>query len=110
VGLEGVSIFKRNDKYYLTAAAFYHGRYSSVAVIADNLFGPYKKWHEAVPCGGGGNYFRDSQGRWCCSYFGNDDQSPWREKPGAVRIDFEPDGRIKIAARQPEWAIQPLQK
>lgn len=106
VSLEGVSIFKRNGKYYLTGAAFYHGRYSSVATISTNLFGPYKQWHEAVPCGGGGNYFQDAQDNWYCTYFGNDEQSPWREKPGLMRIDFKPDGRIKIADEQPAFVLR----
>jgi len=107
VGMEGVSMFKHNGKYYLTAAAFYHGRYSSVAAISDTLTGPYTQWHEAVPCGGGGNYFHDAQGNWYCTYFGNDDQSPWREKPGIVRIDFAPDGKIFIADEQPAFILQP---
>jgi hypothetical protein len=57
--------------------------------MSTNIFGPYKNWQEAVPCGGGGNYFQGPDGFWYCTYFGNDDQSPWREKPGMVRIDFE---------------------
>ena len=107
VGLEGVSIFKRNGKYYLTGAAFYRGRYSSVATISTNLFGPYQQWHEAVPCSGGGNYFSDAQGNWYCTYFGNDEQSPWREKPGIVRVDFDADGKIFVADEQPAFGLQP---
>jgi len=40
------------------------------------------------------------------TYFGNDDQSPWREKPGMVRIDFTADGSIKIADEQPAFILQ----
>jgi hypothetical protein len=107
VGLEGVSIFKRAGRYYMTAAAFYRGRYSSVAVSSTNLFGPYTQWHEAVPCGGGGNYFQDDKGQWYCTYFGNDDQSPWREKPGLLRVDFAADGNMFVADEQPAFALQP---
>jgi hypothetical protein len=53
-----------------------------------------------------GNYFQGPDGFWYCTYFGNDDQSPWREKPGMVRIDFEPDGKIKIADVQAAFILQ----
>jgi beta-xylosidase len=109
VAQEGASLFKRDGIYgiyYLGGAAFYKGRYSSVVAMSTNIFGPYKNWGEAVPCGGGGNYFQDLDGFWYCTYFGNDDQSPWREKPGMVRIDFAADGRIKIADEQPAFILQ----
>lgn len=111
VSLEGAAIFKHDGRYYLTGASFFKAsdggtRYSSVAAIADNIWGPYTNWHEAVPCGGGGNYFKGPDGFWYCTYFGNDDQSPWREKPGMVRIDFAADGRIKIADEQPAFVLQ----
>ena len=34
-------------------------------------------------------------------FFGNDDQSPWREKPGIVKIDFDKTGKIFVAKKQP---------
>ncbi len=109
-GDEGASLFKRNGKYYLGAATFWggsgSGRYDSVVGIADNIWGPYTKWHEAVPCGGGTNYFQDLEGNWFCCYFGNDEQTPFREKPGIVKIDFDSDGRIFIADEQPAWILQ----
>ncbi len=107
---EGASLFKRNGKYYLTGAAFYKGRYSSVAAISDSIYGPYKLWHEAVPSGGGGNYFQDQAGKWWCTVFGNDEQVLWREKPGVVRVEFEKDGRIKISGKQPGWIINSRNK
>ncbi len=115
VGSEGPSLFKRNGKYYLGAALFIggvdrktgrNGRYSSCVAIADNIYGPYTAWEEAVPCGAGGNYFQDKAGDWFCTYFGNDEASPFREKPGMVRIDFEADGRIKIADEQPGFILR----
>lgn len=106
VGQEGVAIFKRAGKYYLTAAAFYKGRYSSVAAISDNIYGPYTQWHEAVPCGGGTDYFQDKQGNWWCAYFGNDNQSPFREKPAIVKVDFASDGKIFVAKEQPDFVLQ----
>jgi xylan 1,4-beta-xylosidase len=107
VGHEGAAMFKANGKYYLTAADTYKGRYSSIAAISETIAGPYRHVHEAVPCGAGGGYFKDKDGNWWCTYFGNDDQSPWREKPGIVRIDFDSDGRITIADDQPAFVLQP---
>ena len=106
IGHEGVAMFKANGKYYLTAADTYQGRYSSIAAISQTIGGPYRKVHEAVPCGAGGDYFKDKEGSWWCTYFGNDDQSPWREKPGIVKIDFDGDGKIVIADDQPAFVLQ----
>jgi beta-xylosidase len=105
VAQEGVSVFKRNGIYYLTGAAFYKGRYSSVAAISDHLYGPYTHWHEAVPCGGGGDYFRDQEGRWWCTVFGNDDQASFREKPAIVEVDFDAAGLIHVAKHQPDFVL-----
>jgi beta-xylosidase len=107
LGHEGASLFKANGKYYLGAADTYLGRYSSICGIADKIEGPYRLVHEAVPCGAGGNYFKDNLGNWWCTYFGNDDQSPWREKPGLVKVDFAPDGRVVVADQQPTFVMQP---
>jgi xylan 1,4-beta-xylosidase len=105
---EGASLFKRNGKYYLGGAVHLTAkrRYSSAVAISDNIFGPYKQWHEAVPCGGGGNYFQDKAGNWFCTMFGNDTASNWREKPGLVKIDFAADGKIFVAKDQPDFVLQ----
>lgn len=29
------------------------GRYSPMIAVSDNIYGPYRMRHEAVPCGGG---------------------------------------------------------
>jgi hypothetical protein len=105
LGHEGASLFKANGKYYLGGADTYEGRYSSICAIADNVFGPYSKVHEAVPTGGGTNYFRDKDGIWWDCLFGNDDQLTWREKPGIVRIEFAADGTIKVARDQPDFVL-----
>jgi hypothetical protein len=70
-----------------------------MAALSDNIYGPYKWRHEAVPCGGGGNYFQDKQGQWWGTFFGNDDQAPFREKPAIVPIEFDKDGTIHPARR-----------
>jgi len=63
-------------------------------------------WHEAVPCAGGTGYFRDNQGNWWCTFFGNDEQSPWREKPGMVKVEFADDNRIRVSPNQPDFVLQ----
>ena len=112
IGQEGATIFKRNGIYYLGGAAFYKPpgsdgiRYSSAAAMSTNLFGPYTKWHEAVPCGGGTDYFQDKAGNWWCAFFGNDNEAPFREKPAIVKIDFAADGKIIVAKDQPDFVLQ----
>jgi beta-xylosidase len=106
LGHEGASFHKANGKYYLGAADTYQGRYSSICGVADRVEGPYTLVHEAVPCGAGGNYFKDREGNWWCTYFGNDDRSPWREKPGIMKVDFEKDGRVFVADVQPAFVLQ----
>ena len=103
IAMEGATLFKRNGIYYLGGAAFYKGRYSSVVAMSTNIFGPYKNWEEAVPCGGGTDYFEDKHGNWFDAYFGNDNQSPFREKPAIVKIDFGTDGKIVVAKDQPAF-------
>ena len=107
IGHEGAFLFKRNGRYYLTAADTYEGRYSSMAAVADNIDGPYDRRHEAVPCGGGTNTFQDKDGNWWCAFFGNDNQAPFREKPAIVRVEFDAGGTIRVAAEQPGFVLQP---
>jgi len=104
-GHEGASLFKANGKYYIGAASTVDGRYSSVDAMADKIEGPYRGYEEAVPCGAGGNFFQDKDGNWWCTYFGNDDQSPWREKPGIVKIEFDDKGLIHVAKTQPDFVL-----
>jgi beta-xylosidase len=115
VASEGASLFKHDGKYYLGGAQFIAGvnrqtgknsRYSSCVAISDQIYGPYTLFEEAVPCGAGGNYFQAKDGYWYCTYFGNDEASPFREKPGLVRIDFQPNGQIKIADEQPAFILR----
>lgn len=102
IGHEGAFLFKRNGKYYLTAADTYEGRYSSMVAISDSIYGPYKWRHEAVPCGGGTSYFKDHDGNWWCTYFGNDRQTPFREMPAMVKVDFLENGMVVPAKTQPQ--------
>lgn len=101
LGHEGAVLFKANGKYYLGAADSYEGRYSTCLSVSDNIYGPYTMRYESVPSGGGTNFFKDKNGGWWSTYFGNDSQSPWREKPGIVKVDFEADGKVIVAKNQP---------
>ncbi len=94
IGHEGAYLFRRGYLYYLTAADQHEGRYSSMVAVADNVYGPSRLRHEAVPCSGGAGYFRDHQGNWECIFFGNDAQAPFREMPAMIRADFTADGHI----------------
>lgn len=100
-GDEGAFLFKRNNKYYLSAAKFMdNGRYSSYVGISDSPTGPFSQWHEAIPSGGHNTYFKDSEGNWWGTFFGNDNQAPWREKPSLLKMAFNSDGTMKPAADQ----------
>ena len=101
LGTEGAVLFKADGRYYLGAADEYEGRYSTCLAMSENIYGPYTMRHEAVPCAGGTGFFQDSSGGWWTSFFGNDTQSPFREKPGIVRVDFDAQGKVVVAAKQP---------
>ena len=66
-----------------------------MAAMSDSIYGPYGPRYVAVPWGGHNTFFRDKAGRWWSTIFGNDSSAPFRERPGILRIDFTPDGRIK---------------
>lgn len=101
IGFEGATIFKANGRYYIGCCDHYQGRYSFVFAHSDSLFGPYRHRHEGPACGGGGNLFRDRSGRWWQTWFGNDDQMPFREKPAILAVEFAADGKVVVAAKQP---------
>ena len=100
-GYEGATMFRRNGIYYLGVVDRYEGRYSFAMWMSDKPTGPWRNRHEGPPCCGGGNFLRDKQGNWWVTFFGNDEASPWREKPGLVRVDFSPDGRVIVHRDQP---------
>jgi xylan 1,4-beta-xylosidase len=109
-GYEGAVLFKANGRYYHGAVDRYQGRYSSCLAISDSIWGPYEHWHETVPCGGGTNFFQDREGKWWCAFFGNDKAAPWRELPGAVRIDFAKDGSIHVSKDQPDFVLRRISR
>lgn len=107
LGYEGATLFRKDDLYYLGAVGNVEGRYSFVFAVSEQLHGPYRMRHEAAPCAGGGNVFRDRDGNWWSTIFGNDEQSHFREKPGLIRVAFDDAGRIVTAEDQPFAAPRP---
>ena len=105
LGHEGAVLFRANGRYYLGAADSYEGRYSTCLAVSDKIYGPYRRRHESVPGGGGTGFFQDRDGAWWSAYFGNDAQAPFREKPGAVRIEFSRSGLVRVVKEQPKWLL-----
>jgi len=101
LGYEGATMFKRAGVYYLGVVDRYEGRYSFAFWMSDKVTGPWRDRHEGAPCCGGGNVLRDAEGHYWQTFFGNDEASPFREKPGLVRIDFDAAGRVVVAPGQP---------
>lgn len=95
VGYEGAFLFKANDRYYLTGAENIDGRYHCMVATATDLKGPYSERRIAVRDGGHVTFFRDLQGRWWSTFFGNGKPAPQIEQPGIVAIKFGNDGSIE---------------
>lgn len=101
VGFEGAFLMKVNGRYYLSAAERYYERYHCMTAESDTLRGPYRRRYVSVPYGGHNNFFRDHEGRWWATLFGNDKAAPFHERPGIVRIEFDRDGHIRPLAVLP---------
>ena len=65
-----------------------------MAATADTVYGPYGDRYLAVPHGGHNMLFKDCQGQWWSTFFGNDPQAPFRERPAMLRIEADTGGRI----------------
>jgi hypothetical protein len=101
VGFEGISLIKANGKYYLSGADFVFSEYHCFTASADSIYGPYSDRYVSVPHGGHNNFFKDRDGRWWSTFFGNDLQAPFKELPGIVPMRFDEKGRLRpdIAGR-----------
>lgn len=95
IGFEGAFLFKANGKYHLTAANFVDGSYHCYSASADSVYGPYGDRYLAVPHGGHNVFFRDKQGNWWSTFFGNDKKCPFRERPAILRVEFDSQNRIQ---------------
>lgn len=92
VGFEGAFVFKANGRYYLSCADFTEGRYHCYVASAKSLFGPYGDRYLAIPHGGHNTFFADTKGAWWSTFFGNDGDAPFTERPGILRVEFGLDG------------------
>ena len=98
VGFEGAFLTKINGRYLLVCAEFNRrdgiNAYDCMVASADNIFGPYGDRYLALPTAGHNMLFKDTQGRWWATYFGNDPQAPWRERLGILPVRLDESGRI----------------
>jgi len=94
IGTEGAFIVKIKGRYVLGAAQWHgdtgvDGTYDLMYSTAKDINGPYGPRRLAVPHGGHGTIFRDLQGQWQCTLFGNDRTAPFRARPGLIPLHIE---------------------
>jgi xylan 1,4-beta-xylosidase len=95
VGFEAAFVFKVDGRYYLSCAEFINEEYHCMIAGADSLAGPWSDRYLAIPHGGHNMFFKDKDGRWWSTFFGNDKNAPFNEKPGILRIEFDKAGKIR---------------
>jgi len=95
VGFEGAFVFKAHGRYYLSCAEFADKEYHSMVASSNKLWGPYGDRYLAVRHGGHNMFFKDKDGQWWSTFFGNDPQAPFRERPGIVRVRITKDGTVQ---------------
>lgn len=99
VGFEGVYLFRRNGRYYLSCAERYYERYHCMTAEADNLFGPYSARYVSVPYAGHNTFFQDASGQWYSTLFGNDADAPVQKLPAVVPVEFDAAGHLRPKVR-----------
>jgi len=95
VGFEGVFLFKRNRKYYLSCAERYYERYHCMTAESESLMGPYNARYVSVPYAGHNTFFQDAEGNWWSTIFGNDADAPLQKKAGIIPVLFDINGHIQ---------------
>ncbi len=95
VGFEAAFLFKANGRYHLSCAEFIKDEYHCMIASADKIGGPYGDRYLAIPHGGHNMFFQDKAGRWWSTFFGNDKNAPFRERPAILRVEFGSDGRVR---------------
>jgi beta-xylosidase len=99
VGFEGAFLTKINGRYHLICAeSNLHGKYKTydcMGASADSIYGPYGDRYLAIPHGGHNMLFQDAQGQWWSTFFGDDPQAPFRERPAMLRIQVNAAGKIQ---------------
>jgi hypothetical protein len=92
----------------------FHGRHSgnsrqdttwdATYSVADDIMGPYSEPRLAVPHGGTGSVFRDKQGRYWASLFGEDSTAPFNSRLGFVPLEVKTENgtvTIRVADKFP---------
>lgn len=101
VGYEGNGLIKVGGVYFLTGAEWHgplrtHGTYDMMYGTSRSLLGPYSQRRMGAPHGGHGTAFKDKDGRYWYTMFGNDPTAPWRMKFGLVPIDIGDPASIGV--------------
>ena len=107
VGFEGAFLFKADGRYHLACAEFVRDEYHCMAASAPSLMGPYGDRFLAVPHGGHNMFFRDRTGAWWSTFFGNDANAPFRERPALLRVEFGLDEHIRPASGRASSTLAP---
>ncbi|MEI7901190.1 MAG: family 43 glycosylhydrolase [bacterium] len=99
VGFEGAFIAKINGRYHLISAEFTRRddktqTYDCMAASSENIYGPYSERYLVLQSGGHNMLFKDRQGQWWSTFFGNDDKAPFKERPAILRVEIGKDNRI----------------
>jgi beta-xylosidase len=105
IGYEGNAIIKIGDSYFVTGAEWNgplrtHGTYDMMYGTSKSLFGPYTKRRLGAPHAGHGTVFRDKQGRYWSTMFGNDVTSPWRRQFGLIPLEIGDERSIRVPGIQ----------
>lgn len=95
VGFEGAFLFKHQGLYYLSAAEFVNGSYHAFVAWSKDIYGPYSERKLCVPHGGHNTFFKDVEGRWWSTFFGNDAQSPFKERAGILGVHIK-NGEVQL--------------
>jgi len=97
VGFEGAFLFRVGDRYVLSCAEFIEGEYHGYTSTATSLDGPWSPRQLSIPHGGHGMYFRDTEGQWWATLFGNDRYAPFLERPAMLPVEFSLEGNPRPA-------------
>ncbi len=105
IGYEGNAIIKVGDIYFVTGAEWHgplrtHGTYDMMYGTSKSLFGPYTKRRLGAPHAGHGTVFRDKQGQYWSTMFGNDVTSPWRRQFGIIPLEIGDERSIRVPGIQ----------
>jgi beta-xylosidase len=78
---------------YVTASDRVGMFYSCVGSFAENIDGPWSDRYIVAAHAGHNTVFRDGNGAWWSTFFGNDHCAPVRERPALFRLRLELTGR-----------------